>query len=140
MVSTSVFAIASLDKGITATGVFKAAELGKLSLADPITRYVDVPLPGVSLATLLSHTSGLPDFDQAIAEKPKCAVMAHYGEKDEHIPVDGVKKLAAAHPSVTVHLYPAPHGFNCDQRGSYDAASAKLARSRTLEFFRKQLG
>jgi len=67
-------------------------------------------------------------------------VMAHYGEKDEHISVDSVKKLAAAHPTVTVHLYPAPHGFNCDQRGSYDAPSAKLARERTLAFFRQHLG
>jgi len=95
-------------------------------------------LPG--LACAVPYYGGGTTTDQAIAEKPKCAVMAHYGEKDEHIPVEGVKKLAAAHPSVTVHLYPAPHGFNCDQRGSYDAASAKLARSRTLEFFRKQLG
>jgi len=39
-----------------------------------------------------------------------------------------------------VFIYPADHGFNCDQRGSYDAASAKLARERTLEFFRKHIG
>jgi len=32
------------------------------------------------------------------------------------------------------------HGFNCDQRGSYDAAAAKLARERTLAFFAKHLG
>ena len=95
-------------------------------------------VPG--LACAVPYYGGGTTTDQAIAEKPKCAVMAHYGEKDEHIPVEGVKKLAAAHPSVTVHLYAAPHGFNCDQRGSYDAASAKLARNRTLEFFRKQLG
>ena len=34
-----------------------------------------------------------------------------------------------------MHLYHANHGFNCDQRGSYDAAAAKLARERTLAFF-----
>ncbi|MEO5765971.1 MAG: dienelactone hydrolase family protein, partial [Casimicrobiaceae bacterium] len=34
----------------------------------------------------------------------------------------------------------AGHGFNCDQRGSYDAAAAKLARTRTLEFLRQQVG
>jgi carboxymethylenebutenolidase len=39
-----------------------------------------------------------------------------------------------------VHFYPAGHGFNCDQRGSFNADSAKLARSRTLEFFAKHIG
>jgi carboxymethylenebutenolidase len=75
----------------------------------------------------------------AIDERPKCPVMAHFGENDANIPVDGVKKLAAAHPEVQVFLYPAGHGFNCDQRGSYDAAAAKLARERTLAFLREHL-
>jgi carboxymethylenebutenolidase len=51
-----------------------------------------------------------------------------------------VKKLAAAHPKQTVHIYAAGHGFNCDQRGSYDAPSAKLARERTVAFLRQHLG
>lgn len=71
---------------------------------------------------------------------PKCPVMAHFGERDSMIPVAGVKKLATQHASQQIHIYPADHGFNCDQRGSYDAPSAKLARQRTLEFFRKYLG
>lgn len=65
----SVFPIASLDKAITASGVLKAAELGKLGLDDPIRKYVDVPLPGVTLANLLSHTSGLPDMSVALAQR-----------------------------------------------------------------------
>ena len=56
------------------------------------------------------------------------------------IPAEGVHKLAAAHPDAEVHLYPANHGFNCDQRASYDAPSAKLARGRTLAFLRKHVG
>ncbi|HEV8097238.1 MAG TPA: dienelactone hydrolase family protein, partial [Burkholderiales bacterium] len=31
-------------------------------------------------------------------------------------------------------------GFNCDQRKSYDAAAASLARERTLEFLRQHVG
>ena len=57
----AIFAIASLDKQLTAAGVMKAAELGKVSLDDPIAKWVDVDLPGVTLRHLLSHTSGLPD-------------------------------------------------------------------------------
>jgi carboxymethylenebutenolidase len=76
----------------------------------------------------------------AIAELPKCPVMAHFGERDANIPVSGVEALAAAHPSAQVFLYPADHGFNCDQRGAYDAAAAALARKRTLAFLRQYLG
>jgi carboxymethylenebutenolidase len=72
--------------------------------------------------------------------EPRVPVMAHFGEKDKMIPVDGVKKLAEKHKKHQVFIYPADHGFNCDQRGSYDAASAKQARQRTLEFFRKHVG
>jgi carboxymethylenebutenolidase len=95
-------------------------------------------VPGLACAA--PYYGGGSTTDEAIAEKPKCPVMAHYGEKDEHISVESVKKLAVAHPTQTVHLYPAPHGFNCDQRGSYDATSAKLARERTLAFFREHIG
>ena len=56
------------------------------------------------------------------------------------IPVDGVKRFAAAQPNVEVHIYAADHGFNCDQRGSYDAAAATLARQRTLQFLREHVG
>ena len=76
----------------------------------------------------------------AIGERPKCPVMAHFGELDSVIPVDGVRKLAAAHPEAQVFIYAADHGFNCDQRASYDAAAAKLARERTLQFLRQHIG
>ena len=71
--------------------------------------------------------------------KPRVPTMLHFGEKDEHIPVAGVRELAALHPDVAVHTYLAGHGFNCDHRESYDAQSAALAWTRTLEFFRKHL-
>lgn len=57
----AVFAIASLDKQLTAAGVLAAAQLGRLGLDDPIERWAEVSLPGVTLRHLLSHTAGLPD-------------------------------------------------------------------------------
>ncbi len=77
---------------------------------------------------------------EAMNEQPKCPVLAHFGRADAHIPVDGVQKLAAAHPEAQVHIYEAGHGFNCDHRGSYDATAAKLARERTLAFLRQHVG
>jgi hypothetical protein len=50
-----------------------------------------------------------------------------------------MKEVAAAHPEVEVHIYSADHGFNCDQRESYDAPSAALAWKRTLAFLPKHL-
>jgi CubicO group peptidase (beta-lactamase class C family) len=57
----SVFAIASLDKQLTAAGVLAAAQSGKLRLDDPLARWVETPFAGVTLRHLLSHTAGLPD-------------------------------------------------------------------------------
>ena len=84
------------------------------------------------------YGGGMPGF---IGEKPKCPTMCHFGEQDQSPTIEQSKQIAAAHPEITAHFYAgAGHGFNCDQRGSWNAAAAKLARERTLEFFRRQLG
>ncbi len=93
-------------------------------------------LSGFSCA-IAYYGGGMQD---ATAEKPKVPVLGHFGEKDAHIPVEGIRKLAAAHPSMEVHFYDADHGFNCDQRESFDPPSAKLARERTLAFLREHVG
>ncbi len=77
---------------------------------------------------------GLKDLE------PRVPTMLHFGEQDGHIPVDGVRQVQAAHPGAPVYLYPAGHGFNCDERASYDAPSAALAWSRTLVFLAEKLG
>ena len=73
------------------------------------------------------------------AVSPKRPVLYHFGEKDPYIPPADIEKIRAADPTGEFHLYPADHGFNCDERASYDAASAQLARRRTLEFLVAQL-
>ena len=89
------------------------------------------------IACAVSYYGG--GITQVLDKKPKCAVMYHFGERDKHITQDDVAKIKAAHPEGQFFLYPADHGFNCDQRGSYDAPSAALARKRTLEFFGQYL-
>ena len=71
--------------------------------------------------------------------RPGCPVMAHFGRQDPWIPVDEVLAFSQAQPGVQVHLYDADHGFNCDQRASYDQASAIQAKDRTLAFFDQHL-
>jgi carboxymethylenebutenolidase len=77
---------------------------------------------------------------QMLDRQPKVPVLYHFGERDKSIPPENIEKIRAAHPQGEFHLYPADHGFNCDQRASYDAASAQLAQQRTLAFLEKHLG
>jgi carboxymethylenebutenolidase len=95
-------------------------------------------LDGLS-AAVPYYGGGVTTPDE-IARKPKCPVLAHFGDQDHWIPMDSVEAFRKAHPEVEVHVYHANHGFNCDQRGSWNADAAKLARERTLAFFAKHVG
>ena len=101
-----------------------------------VTWLAAAKIPGLAAAAPY-YGGGI--LDNAELE-PKVPLMGHFGERDQHIPVDGVKKLAAKHSKHQIFIYAADHGFNCDHRGSYDAPAAKQARERTLAFFRKHVG
>jgi carboxymethylenebutenolidase len=94
-------------------------------------------LDGLS-AAVPYYGGGVTTPDE-IARKPACPVLAHFGDQDHWISLDSVEAFRKAHPEVEVHLYHANHGFNCDQRASYNAEAAKLARERTLAFFATHL-
>ena len=79
-------------------------------------------------------------INQHLGEKPRIPVMFHFGEKDTHIPLEAVEDIEAAYPQGVYHLYPADHGFNCTDRASFDAPSAKLAFERSVEFFHAHVG
>jgi carboxymethylenebutenolidase len=72
-------------------------------------------------------------------EKPKVPTILHFGEQDHGIPMTDVEKIKAARPEVKIYTYPAGHGFSCDERGSYDAASHEKALKVTLAFFQENL-
>jgi carboxymethylenebutenolidase len=67
-------------------------------------------------------------------KRTRAPVQYHFGERDKSIPPEAIEKIRAADPTGEIHIYPADHGFNCDQRAAFDAPSAKLARERTLQF------
>jgi carboxymethylenebutenolidase len=95
-------------------------------------------LSGLS-AAVPYYGGGMTAGDDA-AGKPKVPVLAHFGDQDHWIALDSVEAFRQAQPGVEVHVYAANHGFNCDQRGSFDEAAATLARQRTLAFLAKHLG
>jgi carboxymethylenebutenolidase len=74
------------------------------------------------------------------SRRPAVPMMAHFGDQDAHIAVESVQAFEKAHPEVEVHLYAANHGFNCDQRGSYNAGAAATALERSLYHFGKYIG
>lgn len=65
--SNSLFRVYSTTKLITNIAVFQLIEKGQLSLEDKISKYVD-NLPkewqDVKIKNLLSHSSGIPDFER----------------------------------------------------------------------------
>lgn len=67
-------------------------------------------------------------------EAPHCPTQMHFGEQDKGIPLADVETIKARRPDCEIHTYPAGHGFNCDERGSYEADSAMLAWQRTMAF------
>ena len=94
-------------------------------------------LKGLS-AAVPYYGGGITSADE-IARQPACPVLAQFGDQDHWIPMEGVEAFKKAHPEVEVHVYAANHGFNCDQRGSYNEAAATQARERTLAFFADKL-
>jgi carboxymethylenebutenolidase len=72
--------------------------------------------------------------------QPNAPIMFHFGDQDHTIPNEDVAKMQAAWPTAPVHVYHSQHGFNCDQRGSFDQASRDLALTRTFGFFATHIG
>ena len=144
-------ALKSAAEGLPAPGVMQdiqaainhAAQGGKVGIVGfcyggLLTWRAACELNGLS-AAVPYYGGGMTTPDE-VKRKPKVPVMAHFGAKDHWISVESVQAFQKAHPEVEVHLYDADHGFNCDQRGSYNAGAATTARERTLDFFRKHLG
>jgi len=120
-----------------------AAQAGKVGIVGYcwgglLTWRAACTLEGLSAAAPY-YGGGMTTPDE-VARRPAVPVLAHFGDQDHWIPLNSVQAFAKAHPEVQVQVYHANHGFNCDQRASYDAAAAKLARERTLAFFAGHLG
>jgi len=78
---------------------------------------------------------------QFLGEAPNCSVMTHFGEDDASVDLENINQINHFYPEVVVHTYPqADHGFNCNHRKSYDEKNAAIARQRTMDFFKTELG
>ena len=71
--------------------------------------------------------------------QPKCPSIFHFGEQDHAIPAEEINSLRQAHPECPIYLYPAGHGFNCEQRDSFNSTSSAIAFERTIQHLDKYI-
>jgi CubicO group peptidase (beta-lactamase class C family) len=71
---TDVFELASVSKQFTAMVIMLLQEQGKLQYDDPVEQYLSIPYKGITIRHLLTHTSGLPDYQ---------AIMDQYWDKSK---------------------------------------------------------
>jgi carboxymethylenebutenolidase len=128
------------------------AEVGYLAIApaqfDQAQKEVEIGYTpddiarGREIMQKLNLDNAVKDVAAAVGlvdEKPRCPVMLHFVDQDQSIPMEVAEKVRKAHVSLPLHVYHAGHGFNCEERGPYDAESAK-ALQHTLDFFRQHIG
>lgn len=63
-----LFEMASVSKQFTAMIILMLHEKGLLQYDDKVEKYLDIPYKGITIRHLLTHTSGLPDY-QAIMDR-----------------------------------------------------------------------
>jgi len=63
-----IFELASVSKQFTAMIIMMLKEKGKLNYDDSVSKYLEIPYKGITIRNLLTHTSGLPDY-QDIMDK-----------------------------------------------------------------------
>jgi CubicO group peptidase (beta-lactamase class C family) len=66
--TSDIFEMASVSKQFTSMLVMMCQEKGMLNFDDPVDRFLKIPYPGITIRHLLTHTSGLPDY-QAIMDE-----------------------------------------------------------------------
>ncbi|HEV8514900.1 MAG TPA: serine hydrolase domain-containing protein [Cyclobacteriaceae bacterium] len=68
--TTSIFELASVSKQFTAMLIAMLQGEGKLNYDDQVEKYLpELPYKGITIRHLLTHTSGLPDYQQLMDEK-----------------------------------------------------------------------
>ena len=66
--SSDIFELASISKQFTAMMIMMCKEKGLLSYDDLVEKYLDLPYKGITIRNLLTHTSGLPDYQKIMDE------------------------------------------------------------------------
>ena len=84
------------------------------------------------------YGSSIPEFLEAPVN---CPGMLHFGSEDEGIPIESIEKIRKFinenKNKIELFIYEnADHGFNCNQRKSYNKIAAEKAFKKTLKFLK----
>ncbi|MEN2280867.1 serine hydrolase domain-containing protein [Algoriphagus sp. SE2] len=63
-----IFEMASVSKQFTAMMIMMCQEKGLLDYDDAVGKYLDIPYRGITIRQLLTHTSGVPDYQAVMDE------------------------------------------------------------------------
>ena len=101
LTSKSSFRLASVSKQFTAMTIMILKEQGKLSFDDPVQNYLNnFPYPDVTIRHLLTHTSGLPDYEKLVLQldnKLSTKYFYRTGQSKENITYEGEPSLYKEH-------------------------------------------
>lgn len=97
------------------------------------------------LAAAVSYYGGGTHTITDLAKDLHAPHLFYWGGLDQHISPANIKQVtdavaAAGKPYINTVISYADHGFNCDERPSYNPAAAAEAWALTLAFFREKLG
>lgn len=68
--SNSIFELASVSKQFTAMGILQLKDQEKLALSDTLRKFFpELPYANITIRQMLTHTSGLPDYIDAMSAK-----------------------------------------------------------------------
>jgi len=97
----SSFRLASVSKQFTAMAIMILKEQGKLYFDDPVLNYLtNFPYPDVTIRHLLTHTSGLPDYEKLVLQldnKLSTKYFYRTGQSKENITYEGEPSLYKEH-------------------------------------------
>lgn len=66
--TNTIFELASVSKQFTAMTIMMLHEKGLLNYDDLVEKYISIPYKGITIRQLLTHTSGLPDYQTIMDE------------------------------------------------------------------------
>ena len=118
---------AGIQRGIALKGAVPTADV----LQD-VAAALD-HLGGDGAAAIVGYCWGGSIAWAGAAVLPLRAAIGYYGGDIALSVAEGVR---SRYPWLPVHVYPAGHGFNCDERGSFHPESAVLALRRTVGMLR----
>lgn len=107
-----LFELASLSKQFAAMMIMIAKEKDLLAFDDLLSDYIEIPYSGITIRHLLTHTSGLPDYQ---------AIMDQYWDKNR----------VAGNPDILAYLrkYAPPKLFDPGERYEYSNTGYVLLAS-----------